>query len=174
MARSPPPHTEAAIAAAAAGAAAAAAGGVTFGAARTTAGGGRPSLKRGGSTECRYGTGCKRLDCSFSHPQGERHLALVSPGLPDSVGRREGRNLDRLCHFSSAHMRLVQRVTRSAWVGGELLKVDRDFIAVVIRLRLVLLSRVFLRPCWRSFDRVQIIPVRPTAAPSGERSTGPG
>eukprot|EP00752_Nemacystus_decipiens_P012744 g11285.t4 len=55
-ARPPQPPTEAAMAAAAV-----AAGG----------GGGRPSSGRGGGgAECRYGTGCKRANCSFSHPKG--------------------------------------------------------------------------------------------------------
>ncbi|CAM9632318.1 unnamed protein product, partial [Ectocarpus sp. 13 AM-2016] len=62
----PQPPTEAALAAAAAAAAAppAPAGG----------GGGRPSAGRGagGGPECRYGTGCKRANCSFGHPRGRK------------------------------------------------------------------------------------------------------
>ncbi|CAN0383943.1 unnamed protein product [Pylaiella littoralis] len=56
--RPPQPPTEAALAGARAGA-----GG---------SGGGRPSpgMGGGGPAECRYGTGCKRGNCSFKHPQG--------------------------------------------------------------------------------------------------------
>lgn len=49
-ARPPHPPTEAAISAVA---------------------GTRASARGAGSTECRYGTGCKRADCSYNHPQGE-------------------------------------------------------------------------------------------------------
>ena len=61
----PPPPTEGVIAVAAVPSVA------TMMPVSAIAGAGRPSPKQGGRTECRYGTGCKRPDCSFSHPLGE-------------------------------------------------------------------------------------------------------
>lgn len=94
----PQPPTEAALAAAAAAAAPPAPAG---------GGGGRPSGGRGagGGTECRYGTGCKRANCSFGHPRGEKSRrpgrVWLGVSASDVLGPAGRSPLSRLWHSVS-------------------------------------------------------------------------